>query len=86
MNGMFRDKVEHEHPRLLWRLRQTCSAMVDDAYSRYVVDVGINGADKGQGGNTSSFQKSGYFVTKSPTHGHLIFYRALSKMAISPLR
>ena len=58
--------------------------MVDDAYFRYVADVGMVGADKGQGGKylfvppdyKGEIPKSGYFVSKSPTYGHLIFYRA----------
>jgi hypothetical protein len=57
---------------------------VDDAYFRYVTDVGLIGPDKGKGGKylfvppgyTGQLPSEGYFVAKSPTYSNLIFYRA----------
>jgi len=56
---------------------------VDDAYFRYVTDVGLVGPDQGKGGKylfvppgyTDSVS-DGYFVQKPRTNGILIFYRA----------
>lgn len=60
---------------------------VDDAYFRWVTDVGLTGPDKGAGGKylfvppgyTGSLQSEGYFIVKSSTYGNLIFYRAFVK-------
>ena len=57
---------------------------VDDAYFHFVTDVGLTGPDEGKGGKylfvppgySGSLPAEGYFVLKSPTYGHLIFYRA----------
>jgi hypothetical protein len=57
---------------------------VDDAYFRWVTDVGLTGPDKGKGGKylfvppgyTGNVPTDGYFVTKSPTFSNLVFYRA----------
>jgi hypothetical protein len=57
---------------------------VDDAYFRYVTDVGLIGPDKGKGGKylfvppgyTGQLPSSGYFVVKPSTYSNLIFYRA----------
>jgi len=57
---------------------------IDDAYFRFVADVGVTGADKGKGGKyllvpsgyAGELPKSGYNVVKSPTHSNLVFYRA----------
>jgi hypothetical protein len=57
---------------------------VDDAFFRFVTDVGLTGADKGNGGKylfvppgyTGKLPSKGYFVAKSSTYGNLIFYRA----------
>jgi hypothetical protein len=57
---------------------------VDDAYFRWVTDVGLTGPDKGNGGKylfvppgyTGTLPTDGYFVAKSPTFSNLIFYRA----------
>lgn len=59
----------------------------DDAYFRWVTDVGLTGPDKGKGGKylfvppgyTGKLPSSGYFVAKSPTYSNLIFYRAFVK-------
>jgi hypothetical protein len=59
----------------------------DDAYFRWVTDVGLTGPDKGEGGKylfvppgyTGELPSSGYFVAKSPTYGNLVFYRAFVK-------
>ncbi|NTG23271.1 DUF1254 domain-containing protein [Agrobacterium rhizogenes] len=60
---------------------------VDDAYFRYVTDVGIIGPDRGKGGKylfvppgyTGKLPSKGYFVTKSPTNTNLVLYRAFVK-------
>jgi hypothetical protein len=60
---------------------------VDDAFSRYVTDVGLIGPDKGKGGKyvfvppgyTGKVPSSGYFVVKSSTYGNLMFFRAFVK-------
>ena len=57
---------------------------VDDAYFRWVTDVGLTGPDKGKGGKylfvppgyTGTVPTEGYFIAKSPTFSNLIFYRA----------
>ena len=57
---------------------------VDDAFFRFVTDVGLTGPDKGKGGKylfvppgyTGKRAVDGYFVMKSPTYGNLMFYRA----------
>ena len=57
---------------------------VDDAYFRWVTDVGLTGPDQGQGGKylfvppgyTGELPSDGYFVFKPSTFGNLIFYRA----------
>lgn len=60
---------------------------VDDAYFRYVTDVGIIGPDKGKGGKylfvppdyKGELPADGYFVAKTPTYGNFILYRAFVK-------
>jgi hypothetical protein len=57
---------------------------VDDAYFRWVVDVGLTGPDKGKGGKylfvppgyKGDLPSEGYFVVKSPTNRLLMFFRA----------
>jgi hypothetical protein len=57
---------------------------VDDAFFRFVTDVGLTGPDKGKGGKylfvppdyTGKLPSTGYFVVKSPTYNNLMFYRA----------
>jgi hypothetical protein len=59
----------------------------DDAYFRWVTDVGLTGPDKGKGGKylfvppgyKAKLPSSGYYVAKSPTYGLLIFYRTFVK-------
>lgn len=59
----------------------------DDAYFRFVTDVGLTGPDKGKGGKylfvppgyTGKLPSSGYFVAKPRTYGNLVFYRAFVK-------
>lgn len=56
----------------------------DDAFFRWVTDVGLTGPDKGKGGKylfvppgyTGKLPSTGYFVAKSLTYSNLIFYRA----------
>ncbi len=60
---------------------------VDDAFFRWVTDVGLTGPDKGRGGKylfvppgyTGKLPSSGYHVMKTPTYGNLVFYRAFVK-------
>lgn len=60
---------------------------VDDAYFRWVTDVGLTGPDKGEGGKylfvppgyAGDLPSSGYYVIKSSTYSNLIFYRAFVK-------
>jgi hypothetical protein len=59
---------------------------VDDAYFRWVIDVGLTGPDKGEGGKYlfippgyTGNAPSGYLVAKSPTYGNMMFYRAFVK-------
>ncbi len=60
---------------------------VDDAYFRWVTDVGLTGPDKGAGGKylfvppgyTGNLPSDGYFIMKPATYGNLIFYRAFVK-------
>ena len=57
---------------------------VDDAYFRWVQDVGLTGPDKGKGGKylfvppgyKGKLPSKGYHVVQSPTYGNVIFYRA----------
>ena len=57
---------------------------VDDAYFRWVTDVGLTGPDKGNGGKylfvppgyTGKLPSEGYFVVKPKTYGNWVFYRA----------
>lgn len=57
---------------------------VDDAYFRFVTDVGLTGPDKGKGGKylfvppgySGDLPADGYFVIRTPTHTNLIFFRA----------
>jgi hypothetical protein len=57
---------------------------VDDAYFRWVTDVGLTGPDAGKGGKylfvppgyTGALPSDGYFVVKPRTNTLLVFYRA----------
>src|SRR6202161_3838829 len=57
---------------------------VDDAYFRWVTDVGLTGPDAGKGGKylfvppgySGNLPSGDYFAAKSPTYGNLLFYRA----------
>jgi hypothetical protein len=57
---------------------------VDDAYFRWVTDVGLTGPDKGKGGKylfvppgyTGALPSQGYFVVRPNTFSNLLFYRA----------
>jgi len=56
---------------------------VDDAYFRFVTDVGLTGPDQGKGGKylfvppgyTGALPGDGYIVVKTPTYTNLILYR-----------
>jgi hypothetical protein len=57
---------------------------VDDAYFRFVTDVGLTGPDKGKGGKylfvppgyAGKLPRRGFHIVKSATYGNLMFYRA----------
>jgi len=59
----------------------------DDAYFRFITDVGLTGPDKGKGGkylfvspeHTGTLPEDGFFLVESPTNSVLIFYRAFVK-------
>lgn len=63
--------------------------IIDDAYFRYVTDLGVPGPDKGQGGKYLIVppdykgdlpgKEEGYFVSKSRTYNHLVIMRAFVK-------
>lgn len=59
---------------------------VDDAFFRWVTDIGMTGPDKGNGGKYlfvhSEYKgsiPSGYFVAKTSTYRNLLFFRAFVK-------
>jgi hypothetical protein len=59
---------------------------MDDAWFRWVSDVGITGPDKGKGGKYlllppryTGEVPEGYFVTRSRTFGNLLFFRTFLK-------
>lgn len=59
---------------------------IDDAYFRFVTDIGATGPDKGQGGKYLIVHRDyrgaipeGYFVARSDTYRNLIFFRAFVK-------
>lgn len=59
---------------------------VDDAYFRWVSDMGLTGPDKGKGGKYLFAHKAyqgeipeGHFVVKSPTYRNLAFFRVFVK-------
>jgi len=59
---------------------------LDDAWFRWVTDVGITGPDKGAGGKYLLLPPGyageipdGYFVARSRTFGHLLFFRTFLK-------
>jgi hypothetical protein len=57
---------------------------VDDAFSRFVTDVGLTGPDQGKGGKylfvppgfTGDLPSEGYFIIRPRTFSNQIFYRA----------
>ena len=59
-----------------------CAAAVDDAYFRFVTDVGLVGPDQGKGGKYQSSglcghpSRAGILRSKSPAYSQMIFYRA----------
>ena len=59
---------------------------VDDAYFRWVVDVGATGPDQGEGGKYLFVHRAykgaipdGYFVARTPSYRNLMFFRAFVK-------
>lgn len=59
---------------------------VDDAYFRFITDIGVTGPDQGKGGKYLFVHRDykgpipdGYFVAKSPTYRNLMFFRAFVK-------
>jgi hypothetical protein len=60
--------------------------MIDDAWERYVTDVGNAGPDRGKGGKYLLLPPGykgdvpqGYFVTQSPTYGNFVWLRGFIK-------
>ena len=59
---------------------------VDDAYFRYVTDLGLTGPDEGKGGNYLFVHRDyegdtpeGYFIVKTPSYRTLVLYRVFVK-------
>lgn len=59
---------------------------VDDAFFRWVTDIGVTGPDQGKGGKYLFVHRDykgvipdGYFVVRSPTYRNLFFFRAFVK-------
>ncbi len=59
---------------------------VDDAFFRFVTDIGMTGPDQGKGGKYLFVHRDykgqipdGYFVVKTPTYRNLFFFRAFVK-------
>jgi len=59
---------------------------VDDAFFRWVTDVGLTGPDQGKGGKYLFVHRDyngpipeGYFVARTPTYRNLFFFRAFVK-------
>lgn len=59
---------------------------VDDAFFRWVSDIGLTGPDQGKGGKYLFVHRDykgsipdGYFVVKTPTYRNIIFFRAFVK-------
>lgn len=59
---------------------------VDDAFFRFVTDIGRTGPDQGKGGkylflhrDDKTVPPEGYFVARSPTYRNLAFFRAFVK-------
>jgi hypothetical protein len=60
---------------------------VDDAFFRWVTDIGLTGPDRGKGGHylfvppgyTGDLPSEGYFVVKPRTNSLLVFFRAFVK-------
>jgi hypothetical protein len=58
--------------------------IIDDAYFRYVTDLGVTGPDQGKGGkyllvppeHTGTLSKEGYLVQKPRTYSNLVIIRA----------
>lgn len=64
---------------------------VDDAWFRYVTDLGVIGADKGKGGKYlwlppgyEGKVPEGYFIIKSNTYNNLMFLRGSIKNGLAP--
>ena len=60
--------------------------MLDDSWERWVTDVGVTGPDKGNGGKYlllppghKGAVPDGYFVARSRTFGHWLFFRTFLK-------
>ena len=72
----------HKSPLVL-EIPPKVLGLVNDFYYRWVGDVGITGADKGQGGkylllppDYKSDVPEGYFVLRSPTFGNWLVFRS----------
>src|SRR5262245_55993055 len=72
--------------RWCWKIPPEVLGPVDDAWFRWVTDVGITGPDKGAGGKYLLLPPGykgdvpeGYFVARSRTFGNLLFFRTFLK-------
>ena len=59
---------------------------VDDAFFRWVTDIGLTGPDQGKGGRYLFLHRDhkgpipdGYFIARTPTYRNLLFFRAFVK-------
>jgi hypothetical protein len=59
---------------------------VDDAYFRWIIDVGVTGPDKGKGGKYLFVHRDykgaipeGYFVARTPSYRNMMFFRVFVK-------
>jgi hypothetical protein len=59
---------------------------VDDAYFRWITDIGLTGPDKGKGGKYLFVHRDytgaipdGYFVARTPSYRNMMFFRAFVK-------
>jgi len=81
MYGML--EIDVKHGPVILEVPPGVLGPVDDAYFRFVVDLGVTGPDKGQGGSYLFLHSDydgeipdGYFVVRTPTYRNLAFFRA----------
>lgn len=81
MYGMFEIDVKNEP--IIVEVPPGVLGPVDDAYFQWVIDIGLTGPDRGQGGKYLFVHRDydgeipdGYFLAKTPTYRNLCFFRA----------